>query len=185
MRYYSHIATSVAVSLAVTQATDTKLALPTLAGIIVGSLLPDIDEPKSYVGNRSMGASYLVKGIFGHRGFTHSILAVLIMLIPLYWIIHSQSYVISVSSLLNYEELKTTMSGALQFFFLTWYGIVIGYILHILEDMCSVSGVPLLYPLSKRIRIPIYRTGKGMEKIIFLISIGYIIYIAKDMVLFS
>ncbi|MCL6571364.1 MAG: bifunctional acetaldehyde-CoA/alcohol dehydrogenase, partial [Bacillus sp. (in: Bacteria)] len=43
------------------------------AGVVIGSLLPDIDEPKSYVGRRSFGMANKVKEAFGHRGMTHSL----------------------------------------------------------------------------------------------------------------
>lgn len=183
MKYYTHVATSVAASLAIMQVTDSKLALPTLAGIVVGSLLPDIDEPRSYVGSRSLGTANVVKGIFGHRGFTHSILAFLFMLFPLYWMLHIQSYVVAWDSLFHYEQVQNELTGFKHILFLGWYGIAFGYLLHILEDMCSVSGVPLFYPLNKKIKIPIYRTGSAVEKLIFLVAVGYIIYFAKDMIL--
>ena len=48
-----------------------------LALAVFGGLLPDIDHPKSWVGRRLRPVSDLVAGLFGHRGVTHSLLAVL------------------------------------------------------------------------------------------------------------
>lgn len=184
MRYHAHIVTSLAATVALAQATDAKLAITTLAGVTIGSLLPDIDEPRSYVGNRSMGASNIVKFIFGHRGFTHSILAMIIMLLPLYWILHLQSYSFSFYSLVDYGGIQTVTDGLAHFLLMFFYGLGLGYILHILEDMFSIKGVPLLYPIKKKIAIKLYRTGGKREKLILFASILYIIYQVKDMVIY-
>ena len=90
----------------------------------LGGLLPDIDHPESVVGRRVRLISVPLSAIFGHRGFTHSLLAValiglLVTQVPLY----GQSW---------------------------WVPICVGYLSHILGDALSASGVPLLYPVSKR-----------------------------------
>ncbi|MCP6617940.1 metal-dependent hydrolase, partial [Klebsiella pneumoniae] len=43
---------------------------------VLGALLPDIDHPKSWVGKRTRPVSNVIGWIFGHRGITHSALAV-------------------------------------------------------------------------------------------------------------
>lgn len=62
---------------------------------------------------------------------------------------------------------------------LTKYGlyILVGYFLHIFEDMFTVSGVPLFYPFSKKkFKIPLMSTGttKGsiVELVFILMSVG-------------
>src|ERR1035437_2397556 len=42
---------------------------------VAGSLLPDIDHPKSWVGKRLRPLSTIIAAILGHRGATHSLLA--------------------------------------------------------------------------------------------------------------
>jgi len=42
--------------------------------VVIGSLLPDIDIPTSYLGRRLKPLSILINLIFSHRGFTHSLL---------------------------------------------------------------------------------------------------------------
>ena len=54
----------------------------------IGTLLPDIDEPQSIIGKKTMGISNFIKFIFGHRGFTHSLCFVLFLGILLF-ILHS------------------------------------------------------------------------------------------------
>lgn len=47
--------------------------------VALGSLLPDIDEPNSLLGEKTLGVSNLIQSIFGHRGFTHSLCFVVLL----------------------------------------------------------------------------------------------------------
>lgn len=44
---------------------------------LLTSLLPDIDHPKSVLGQRLRWLSVPISRAFGHRGFTHSLLAII------------------------------------------------------------------------------------------------------------
>lgn len=89
-----------------------------------GGLLPDIDHPESVVGRRVRFLSVPIASVFGHRGFTHSLLAVVLVgVLAFQFTLHGQSLLLPVC---------------------------IGYLSHILGDALSASGVPLLYPWSKR-----------------------------------
>ncbi|WP_016586988.1 metal-dependent hydrolase, partial [Yersinia pestis] len=46
-----------------------------IPGALLTSLLPDIDHPKSILGQRLKWVSVPIARVFGHRGFTHSLLA--------------------------------------------------------------------------------------------------------------
>jgi len=50
-----------------------------LAGAALGSLASDLDSPKSYLGRRCWPVSWTVTSLLGHRGFTHSLLAGLLV----------------------------------------------------------------------------------------------------------
>jgi inner membrane protein len=167
MKYYTHIASSVAMSIALTQVTDSTLTISVLAGVVIGSLLPDIDEPKSYVGSKSLGAAHIVKGIFGHRGFTHSILALLLVMIPLFY----------------HGDIDLIKAGEATGFIMFWTGLSMGYMFHMIGDLFSVSGIPLLYPIKKRTAIPVYKTGTWLEKIIFIACVVWIFYQANHITL--
>jgi inner membrane protein len=93
-------------------------------GLFLGSLLPDIDHPQSYLGRRTIPLSVLINKCFGHRGFTHSILSLTLLGVAsaVWW-------------------------GSNPLFF---GGLLIGYFSHLLGDMTTVSGIPLLYPKKKR-----------------------------------
>jgi membrane-bound metal-dependent hydrolase YbcI (DUF457 family) len=77
-------------------------------------------------------------------------------------------------------------AGAQEVYQMTYYlfAVAIGGLLHILEDMCSVSGIPLLptflTPTQKppTLKVPLYKTGHLSEYIvagvILLVSAGVI-----------
>lgn len=99
---------------------------------ILTCLLPDIDHPKSFLGQRLKWISKPIARAFGHRGFTHSLLAVFALLATFY---------------LKVPESWFIPADALQ-------GMVLGYLSHILADMltpmrCSPAlAMPLAFPLA-------------------------------------
>ncbi|UCZ53620.1 metal-dependent hydrolase [Bacillus shivajii] len=148
MRYYTHITTSLSMSLIYGQLTDTALPTSVLVGVAVGSVLPDIDETKSYIGRRTGPISRFVKMLFGHRGITHSGLVIAFAIFG-------------------------AMNTDIDFLF----GLSLGVIFHIVGDFFSKGGVPLLLPLTKdRFKFPLYRTGKTSEFVIFCGSVAFLYY---------
>ncbi|MDQ0253098.1 inner membrane protein [Evansella vedderi] len=143
MRYNTHVATSLAGCAVAAKLFALPFTFGYIVGIVVGSLLPDIDEPRSYVGRRAPLFSRLINRIFGHRGVTHSLLA---------WLVTVTIYFL-------YPSPFTL-------------GLSLGYLFHIVGDYFSVGGVPLFSPLSKhRHKAPItYRTSSKMESAIYYIS---------------
>jgi inner membrane protein len=50
---------------------------PAFLGLaLAGSLLPDVDHPRSWVGRRTRPISTTIAAVLGHRGITHSAIAV-------------------------------------------------------------------------------------------------------------
>lgn len=152
MRYKTHLLTSTTITLALTEYTNLEPNILLFGGVLIGSLLPDIDEENSFIGKRSLGISSIVHSIFGHRGFTHSLLAALLVFLPyFFW----------------------------EYTFLL--GLSLGYLLHIIGDFFSVSGVPLFWFFSKktkaRIKIPLYQTDHWTEKIIFFVSLCFFFFL--------
>ncbi|MFC3882261.1 metal-dependent hydrolase [Bacillus songklensis] len=157
MRYHTHVATSIAAGAGIAAATDVPFTVTYVLGIALGSLIPDIDEPNSYIGRRTFGLSKLIKQALGHRGFTHSLLA---------WITFSFLYKVYPNSFV--------------------LGMCIGYIFHIVGDFFSRKGVPLFSPLSKkRFKSPLtYETGSFSETLIFYAAVFASIYIVYTNQLF-
>lgn len=104
-------------------------ALPLSAVVVaVGSLLPDVDQRQAML-SRQMPVrpvSEVVSRVVHHRGPTHSLLALLLA-----------------SFLAGGAEATFHLPGLAAL--VAW-----GYLLHLLADMLTHSGVPLLWPLGGR-----------------------------------
>ncbi|PTG61774.1 hypothetical protein BUY28_12015, partial [Staphylococcus cohnii] len=72
----------------------TSITIMTLA--VISSLLPDICHTQSKVGRRFKVLSFLVRILFGHRTFTHSLLFLSIISILLYFIQTPEYYLVSI-----------------------------------------------------------------------------------------
>ena len=109
--------------------------------VLLTCLLPDIDHPRSTLGQRFRWISQPVARAFGHRGFTHSLLAVLGGVTLLQF---------------NLPHGSPLPSDAM-------HGMVLGYLSHIAADMLTPAGVPLLWPCRWRFRLPILNTKSGNQ----------------------
>lgn len=128
----THFIGGVLAGVLLTQALDINIGYAAISGI--GALFPDIDEPNSTIGRRIPG-SFLVKFLFGHRGFWHSLLAAALL----------------------YLILLGVASNAIAVLF------VAGYISHLLLDACTPSGVPFLYPIKRNYSLNLIKTGGIIE----------------------
>lgn len=115
--------------------------------VLLGSLFPDIDEPKSVIGRKLPLLSKIVSLSFSHRGFTHFLAFPLIFITLGIIIAHS------------------TISPSL-------FAFAYGIFLHQVGDMLTISGIPhYFFPLSKKRAILLpdalrFRTGSVKEKAI-------------------
>jgi inner membrane protein len=120
-----------------------------LATAALGSLVPDMDSPHSHLGRRLWPLSWTVSAIVGHRGFTHSCFACVLMVLGL--------------------AACSRFSPAWSAYFVA-FGI--GYASHILADWFTTEGVPLFWPNRKRFRCPLsFRTG-GFGEFFFSLLAG-------------
>ncbi len=103
-----------------------------------GSLLPDMDHPKSWIGRRSRPLSTALGAAFGHRGATHSAAAVLGLVALLQAGYHP---------------------GAVC-------ALAVGYASHLAADVLTPQGLPLTWPLRLTWRLPLYRTGSRREAVV-------------------
>jgi len=145
----------------------------TLGAIAVSShlsaLLPDIDQPAAEIWHKLPFGHTLGKisdPVLKHRNITHSILGFaligtgmffLFKIFPDYWGINKN--VLIISSLISYAS-------------------------HILADMFTVEGVPLLFPYTKMIGIPPrpfegirMMTGKWFENLVIFPAINLVLII--------
>ncbi|EPK1603119.1 metal-dependent hydrolase, partial [Klebsiella pneumoniae] len=128
---------------------------------VLTCLLPDIDHPKSFLGQRLSWISKPVARAFGHRGFTHSLLAVFGAL-TLFYLKVPDSWIVP--------------ADALQ-------GLVLGYLSHILADMLTPAGVPLLWPCRWRFRLPILapRKGNQLERALCMALFVYAVWMPQTL----
>ncbi|MFJ8531234.1 metal-dependent hydrolase [Bacillus sp. NPDC094106] len=114
-----------------------------LIGSFIGSLLPDIDHPNSKVGKKLKLLSWGINKVFGHRGLTHTLLFTMLLSILLFFC-------------------TTFFNGYLQVMYSQFViGVTVGYLSHLLLDSMTKSGVPLLYPFTKKhFRIAKFKTNR-------------------------
>jgi inner membrane protein len=133
------------------------LAVPVaLAVVAFGSLLPDIDHPDSSLANEKvigvpifLPFAWVIGKLFGHRGVTHSLLAVVGLI------------ALGKVSQLPWEAMNLGwLRAAGEAFRYVWtdlnlgWLIVWGYAWHLASDALTRSGIPLFWPLPSRFGIP-------------------------------
>lgn len=127
-----------------------------IGAAVIGSLLPDIDHPNSYISNR-------VKGLRAGVGFLQWIMRLMANLMPVQagnqvrsmaahrGLAHSLLFAVLVSVLAGMIHVRYAM------------GMTVGILSHLILDIFS-SGVPLFLPvLAKRICLTRIKTGGMVE----------------------
>jgi endonuclease YncB( thermonuclease family) len=102
---------------------DVHYETPAVLAAAAASILPDADDPKSWLGHRLGSVSEDLNRLFGYRSFLHSLLAMmlvtLVLGLPLWWITGRPSPMIAVG---------------------------VGYGSHLFADMMTLGGVQLFWP---------------------------------------
>lgn len=141
-----------------------------LIGIgVVGALLPDIDRTNTEITHmitRSHSKSSLVQNIV-----KLSILNLLGILFSVYVFNNVYPLIFSVylslASLTSHRSLTHSLLSlgivtGLMFLItantLVTFALGLGYGVHLLEDMLTKAGIPVLYPISKKISLPLVTT---------------------------
>ncbi|NMM62273.1 metal-dependent hydrolase [Clostridium sp. P21] len=162
--------------------------------VILASVLPDIDHPKSIINKyilpfrnkatkvtlymclgiiilwydylyakqpafKALGVSFMMIAISSHRnGLTHSL-----------------------SGMIIFSFIVGYIGNMYNIHYLVYY-FMIGYGMHLLCDMATNRGVPLLYPFkNKKVKLPItYKTnskiGNSIEELLMVFGLLFIIY---------
>ncbi|RLJ02746.1 MAG: hypothetical protein DRP11_02655 [Candidatus Aenigmatarchaeota archaeon] len=139
MIYVTHAFFSIFLSLIIAEVAHFPMHLTIFS--VLGSLIPDIDEEKSFAGRVLIPLSGLVS-MFGHRGVTHSLLGSVVFSLPL---------------------LLIGRETALFFFF--------GWLSHIIADSLNPSGVPFFFPFKKRYSFARIKSGSKQEIVCFLLPL--------------
>lgn len=112
--------------------------------LYIGSLFPDIDHPKSYIGRRFPIISNIVKTKFGHRGFMHSLFLIYCLIIV--------SFLINIIFKIFYPHVYSVINIYIH---TIECGFILGCVSHIFFDMFNPSGVCIFYPNTKKYRLPL------------------------------
>ena len=118
---------------------------------LASALLPDLDHPRSLLGRQLPWISGPLSRLFGHRGFTHSLLAV----------------GMGVWGLAQVEA-PWLLSGVVK------DALIVGYLSHLLGDWLTPMGIPLLWPWRRRFRLPglPLKSGGGYERAFCLLTLA-------------
>ena len=109
--------------------------------VLLGSILPDIDERNSTINRWSGILGKIVSFFFRHRGMFHSLLFAAVV----FWVMKT------------YAGLYYAV------------GLALGYVAHLVGDAITLMGVQIFYPFSSfRLRGPM-KTGGWLEWIIFMV----------------
>lgn len=112
-----------------------------LIGASLGSLMPDIDHPSSKIGRKNKLASKIVSKTMGHRGWTHTLIALVLIVGGLFYTLQ---FITTCQALYGYWTI----------------GFSIGYLSHLILDAFTVQGIPAFKPFSKKnIAFTKFKTG--------------------------
>ena len=120
-----------------------------LCGAMLGSLLPDIDHRHSYIGRKLKIASFIISKTLGHRSVVHTPIIIFAFTAFLFFILN---------------ELTGTVLVLSKSFVI---GLSAGMWSHLLLDLMTKRGIPLLYPFTKKsFRIANFKGGGIGDNII-------------------
>lgn len=118
-----------------------------LLSVQAGSYMPDIDLHRSKMGSRH---KFISKHLT-HRGITHTLLVPAILL-ALMLFVAAEGVPVLPELILGFN---------------------VGWLVHILADLCNRKGVPLFWPLSsKRVHIAAFLTSSWHEYVFIILWLG-------------
>ena len=172
MRYQTHMAGGLLIGVSSLNLVADKLNLNSdiasfegmvfITGAVIGSLFPDIDHRGSYLGRKAKITSTITNALFGHRGITHSPIAMGAFVFFLYLL----------------SKLFIVTSPFIKLWFI---GFFLGILSHIFLDMLTKGGVPLLLPFTrKRISLTKMKTGSMGEKLVMIIMVIVCVYLSLN-----
>ncbi len=164
MQGKTHMAAATAISLGIVTYKTQDFGLlqsgVLIASTIAGSLLPDIDIKNSKVSHKHKFLSFFIRLFIEHRG-THSIIFMALLSIPLF-----------LMTMILPSELR-------PYGILFGFGILLGYASHIILDMLTPKGSPVLNPVCKySVSILRIETGGVIEFVIRMALYIAVIYMA-------
>lgn len=153
MRGGTHALAGLIVGLLIVSSPDLIPSAAAAAAGALGALAPDLDHPRAAL-SRRVGPLGLPFRLVKHRGAMHSAAA---------------AGAVAVAALAVTNELQAFALIAAA-----------GYASHIVLDALTITGVPLLWPWSRRFRLLPIRTGGTGEKLVLWLLVGLLAYMYRD-----
>ena len=124
----------------------------------IGSLVPDIDNARSTLGQKLGPISKGIQHLAGHRTIFHSLLGLVLTgavvwgaQFGLGWLLLQAGYVETAHALnVDLPPQEWVASGA----GIAFLGLLVGYFLHLVADSLTEGGVPWLFPWRFRFGFP-------------------------------
>lgn len=189
MKAKSHIAVGIAASFIINPLINIPLTTATIISAAFGSLIPDLDHPKSILNQKILPLKNKTTKIFIYCLF--SIIILYINYLKFHSTILNLIGVILMMIGVSHHRGFTHSAVGIFIFYITvrlftqTYGYVhegmsfmVGYTSHLIADFCTDQGIELLYPLiDKNYRAPLrFSTGGGIEALLStaaMVFIGY------------
>jgi inner membrane protein len=153
--YEYHLLFAVLILLVIEKYILPGLGIVAIFGCLASFYIPDLDsktsKPSKSIPIISKTISWIIRLFTKHRGITHSLLFM--------FMISSIAF-----QLCGY-------SADLDFF----YGVIIGYSSHLFSDMFTPMGVPLLWPIKFRFKIPILSSFPKLSVVLLTIIFLYLL----------
>ena len=122
------------------------------AGATIGSLFPDIDSSTSKLGSKVKIVSKIINNMFGHRGLLHCPL----LIIGLFFLLR-----------------QLFGNWGLQEYSIGYIGFLCGMLMHLVCDMTTRGGIPILYPFyTTKFSITPMKSGSKWEPIVLIVVIA-------------
>ncbi|MEM2932936.1 MAG: metal-dependent hydrolase [Candidatus Pacearchaeota archaeon] len=161
MMYKTHIVFALFVYLLLTLFLPLNKEFYLLLLIAISTLLPDIDSGKSYINNK-LKVTKVAAMTSTHRGFWHSIFGLIVI-----WLI----------SIIFF--LFINVSAKLSFY------TAFGYLMHLLADSMTVSGIKPLWKFSElEFRWKI-KTSGALEYVLFFVLLLVTVYLYSPNFVFN
>ena len=144
MMFRTHIAVGFLIGLFLLQILNPFNQILFIFLMLLGAALPDIDHPESKIGSKIKVVGFL----FEHRGFFHSLFAVLLLYLLLLHYIDSASVGVYI------------------------FAITAGYLSHVVTDSITKEGIMPFHPISKFRVSGFIKTGRITEYVFLVIILA-------------
>lgn len=145
---------------------DVQTASVVAGAAVLGSIMPDIDQPRSKISNRNIATRVIGTSthlVLGHRGVTHTIIFGAVLSAILYFAVNF------------FPELliKYTQCDAVSM--ITALSFMAGYLSHLILDTFNAGGIMWLWPFSSRkYHVAEIRSGGIVDTIIIAVALAVI-----------